>query len=870
MIGARLGPYEILSPLGAGGMGEVFRARDTRLGREVAIKVLPEEFFEDEDRKGRFEREAKLLAAVSHPNIAVIYSFEEISGRYLLVQELLEGETLRERLAKGALPPHNAIEVGIGIAHGLAAAHAKGIVHRDLKPANVFVTSNGVVKLLDFGLAKLVQPEASVTPDGTTMGRDPHTETGTVVGTMGYTSPEQLRGQAADARSDIFSFGCVQYEMLSGTSPFLRPTGVETITAIMREDPTPLSGTGRAIAPALTEIVNRCLEKRPEERFSSAHDLALALRAISGSSELPTVPPLRAPGRNRRLLGGLVLAVASVAVAATIGLLLRGRHATPLGGSIGQGRLKAVFSTADPVNAMALSPDGKMLAYVQEKDGKTDLYVTQVAGGVPLRLTNDEAREAEPQFSPDGDRLVFTRFSSSGEAPEICVMPALGGAVTPVLAGAVRAVWSPDGRRLACLLWQPPQPQTLAIVGADGREPKLLTHADSVYPFFRGLTWSPDGAYLVVARSTGGQASEMWTVQTSDGEMKRLSADPPGVFSSDPAFVADGSGIVHVSNRAGATNLWFMPVQGRVPVQLTSGPGPDRLPSVARTGAVAFTNNRERNGLWVYDLVTGTRQQRTAHSGVLWAPSFSPDGLDIAYCRAEEDGSWHIWIVPTRGGEPRQLTSSPLPEIYPRFSPDGKWVIYCTWSAQADRIWRVARRGGPPEPLTSERAEDDQYADMSPDGRRLAFTRTEGGETHVVVQEIGSTTARHLTKRVSTLPRWSPDGRWIAFAPDRSDSSGIFLVTPEGTNEHRLSETGGWPVWWPDGKALAYAVLGFDNLQRVRLASLAGPPPSPPVFPVTAQNTPFDFSKDGRYLAITDSETLASGIWLLEPREVRR
>lgn len=309
--GTKLGPYEILAPLGAGGMGEVYRARDTRLDREVAIKVLPEEFFENEERKRRFEREAKLLAAVNHPNIAAIYSFEEISGQYLLVQEMLEGETLRERLAKGPLPQHSAVELGVEIARGLAAAHAKGIVHRDLKPANVFVTSDGVVKLLDFGLAKLIRPEAAVTPDGTTVDREPRTESGTVLGTMGYTSPEQLRGEAADTRSDIFAFGCVLYEMLSGKSPFLKPTGAETITAIMSEDPAPLSGSGRAIAPALKEIVNRCLEKRPDDRFSSAHDLALALRAYSGGSEPPTAMKLP---RQRKLIAAVAAVLLIVAV----------------------------------------------------------------------------------------------------------------------------------------------------------------------------------------------------------------------------------------------------------------------------------------------------------------------------------------------------------------------------------------------------------------------------------------------------------------------------------------------------------------------------------------------------------------------------
>ncbi len=309
--GTRLGPYEIVASLGAGGMGEVYRARDTRLGRDVAIKVLPSDVAHDANRLARFEREARAVAALSHPNILALYDVGEANGIHYVVTELLEGETLREQLATGPLAQHSAVELGVKVARGLSGAHAKGIVHRDLKPANIFVSSDGVVKLLDFGLAKLVKPEAAVTPDGTTVDREPRTESGTVLGTMGYTSPEQLRGEAADARSDIFAFGCVLYEILSGRSPFLKPTGAETVAAIMSEDPPSLSGTGKPIASALTEIMKRCLEKRPDDRFSSAHDLALALQAYSGGPETPlTAPAVPVKRRWRRVAAASLSAVA--------------------------------------------------------------------------------------------------------------------------------------------------------------------------------------------------------------------------------------------------------------------------------------------------------------------------------------------------------------------------------------------------------------------------------------------------------------------------------------------------------------------------------------------------------------------------------
>ena len=310
--GSRLGPYEIIAPLGKGGMGEVYRALDTRLAREVAVKVLPADLSRDADSLTRFELEARAVAALNHPNIVALFDVGMREGSPFVVNELLEGESLRERLAKGVIPPHNAVEYGIGIAHGLAAAHARGIVHRDLKPANVFVTTDGVVKILDFGLAKLVQPKAGATPKDKdkTVPQELATDPDVVLGTIGYTSPEQLRGEPPDARSDVFAFGCLLHEMLSGGSPFLRSTGADTITAIMSKDPRPLSGKESVIAP-LNEIVRRCLEKRPEDRFSSAHDLALVLQAYSRGFKTPRAARvLPAGGRSRRVAAGFLFVAA--------------------------------------------------------------------------------------------------------------------------------------------------------------------------------------------------------------------------------------------------------------------------------------------------------------------------------------------------------------------------------------------------------------------------------------------------------------------------------------------------------------------------------------------------------------------------------
>jgi Tol biopolymer transport system component len=562
-------------------------------------------------------------------------------------------------------------------------------------------------------------------------------------------------------------------------------------------------------------------------------------------------------------MAALAVAGLATAGAALVWTAARQDRATPP--AVGGGRLREVLSSGDRIHSMALSGDGKMVAYVLEQGGRTDLYVSRAAGGAGIRVTSDDAREAEPQFSPDGERILFTWYPPSGSAPELRIVPTFGGHVTPVLAGAIRGAWSPDGMAMACVTWQPPKPQEIVIAHADGSNARILLKADSKYPFFGRLAWSPDGTALAIGRSAGGVASELWTVQVSNGSLRRLWTDPPGVYSKGPAYAPDGSGIVHVSNRGGATNLWFLPADGRAPVRLTSGAGPDLWPSISASGAIAFLNAPERSALWVYDLGSGARRTIVTHSSPLWAPAFSPDGQDVAYSRAEEDGSWHVWISPLRGGEPRRLTSSPLPEVYPRFFPDGEWLAYSTWSARTDRIWRVPRRGGPAEPLTPDSSSDDQYADPSPDGRRLAFARTTDGETHVVVQEMGRGEARRVTKGPSTLPRWSPDGRWIAFSADRTGTTGVFAVTPEGGDEHRISDNGGWPVWWPDGTGVAYSVLGFDDLQRVRITAVAARSRAFPTgLPVTGRNTPFDVARDGRSLAITDSEISAGRIWILE------
>jgi len=405
--GSRLGPYEITAAIGAGGMGEVYRARDTQLGRDVAIKVLPSFLSADPDRLRRFEQEARATAALNHPNILVVFQLGTHDGVPYLVSELLEGSTLREPLQRGALPIRKAIDYGVQIARGLAAAHEKGIVHRDLKPENVFVTKDGRVKILDFGLARLLPQRGEVELNALTMSdlSDP----GAVMGTVGYMSPEQVRGKPADHRADIFAFGAMLYEMLTGKRAFQKPTSAETMTAILNEEPPVLSQLVALAPPAMQRVVHRCLEKSPEQRFQSASDLAFALEELPDSSSVTVAAPASPDRERRSRLVATAVGLTVVALLAGAALILFRTRRSP---SPETGEYVQLTNFADSAVAPALSPDGRMLAFIRGDStfvGHGEVYVKLLPDGEPVQLTHDGLSKMGPlAFSPDGSRIAYT------------------------------------------------------------------------------------------------------------------------------------------------------------------------------------------------------------------------------------------------------------------------------------------------------------------------------------------------------------------------------------------------------------------------------------------------------------------------------
>ena len=875
MIGRVFGHFEVIQEIGSGGMGVVYKARDLHLDRFVALKILPPEKVADTERKRRFVQEAKAASALNHSNIVHIYDINTEAGVDYIAMEHVKGTTLDDQIGHRGLQLKETLKYAVQIADALAKAHSAGIIHRDLKPSNVMVNEDDTIKILDFGLAKLtekVQGDEFASTATDISDEKPVTGKGTIVGTVAYMSPEQVEGKTVDPRSDVFSFGSMLYEMVTGRRAFTGSNVFSTLSAVLSKEPAPL---GAGVPHDLGRIISRCLRKDPARRFQNMADLKVALEELKEESDshnpafiTSEAKTPREPRFFRKTVIYSIILGAAVIGATWFYIRSRSNHDRDMLSSISTpgGSLSLLVSSPNGAFDPALSPDGKMLAYVAEDQGRRDLFVSRVAGGESIRLTNDDAEESMPRFSPDGEHIVYTRLGSETRPSELCVIPTLGGQSVHLIDSALNAAWSADGKQLAFILRKPGEGDTLAISASDGTNISPILKSNATYPFFRSASWSPDGKHLAVVRSLGGIAGEIWLVSLDGSPPRRLSNDPAGIFSHMPVFTPDGRGVVHQSNRAGATNLWILPLDNGPPVRLTFGPGPDTRPSVALDGSIAFVNAHSRSSLIVYDLAKGQLHEILTHSSFLWAPAFSPSGRELAFSRAEYDGSWHIWIVPVQGGTPRQLTSGALPEVYPRFTPDGDSVVYHTWSTESDRIWRVPRTGGPPTALMPEDKDDTQYADISPNGQYIAFTRSENETSYIYIAAITDGKERKLTEFPSTLPHWSPDGQWIAFSRSRGYIDGIFVIRADGTGMRQLSETGGWPVWWPDSKHLGYQILGEEGFPEIHTIPLAGGP-SKVLHSVRYNDTnnPFDISPDGTLLATTNYKVVSSDIWLLQP-----
>jgi serine/threonine protein kinase len=807
--GTKLGAYQIIAPLGAGGMGEVYRARDATLKREVAIKVIPDTYASDPERLHRFQLEAEAAAALNHPNIVTVHGVGRDNGTSYIVAELLQGETLRERLRSGPIPVRVATNFGAQIARGLAAAHERGIVHRDLKPENIFVTRDARIKILDFGLAKLTERLPGLEPGrNDSVPTATHvTEPGMAVGTAAYMSPEQVRSRPVDFHADIFALGAVLYEMFTGKQAFGRPTAAETMTAILNEDPASRSQSGKNISPGLHRVILRCLEKKPEQRFQSASDLAFALEALSDPSDsgaLAITPGKRLPWAW--ILG----AAGGVAVAAAVLFWLRLPPSVPVVESITQitddGEPKSeVFTDGSRIYFM----EGE---FVEGEFGATHLAQVSVFGGSTAPLENAPPHAGIINVAPDGSAILL-RLDKS----DIALLPLPAGEPRRILDGpnTDSVAFLPDGDIVYSTQSQQGQAD-LMIAERDGSNARKLKS----FPARFGIDVSRDGQRLLICL----WRQEGCTVQST----ARDGSDPVTIgdllFPETDSIVWNHNGkyVLYDRKSKGQSDIWAAPVpsgwfhRSSHPVQLTSGPlsysgiysGPD--------GKRIFTvGTKSRSEMVRYD--PNTRQFSPYFPGLAAIETqFSPDGEWMAYLSFPDTSLWRCRID---GSERKQLTFPPMKAGWPRFTPDGKKISFTyadnaiSYKSADKGIYEVDKAGGKPRKL----ADSGVASDWSPDGGRLVFVGE--NQTGPLVRLMNLATGR-----ISDVPgsegvmgaSFVSAGTLVAFKTNKfvtfDFSSGKWsdlLALPSASLSWQLSR---------DHKFLFYAV-GAQKVQRVSLAT---------------------------------------------------
>lgn len=834
--GARLGDYEVQRLIGSGGMGEVYQARDTRLDREVAIKVLPAVLSHDPDRLRRFEQEARAAAALNHPNILAVHQLGTYEGAPYLVSELLEGSTLREQPLRGLLPVRKVIDYGVQIARGLAAAHEKGITHRDLKPENLFITKDGRVKILDFGLAKLTQRQTISDQNTPTVSAE--TEPGVVMGTVGYMAPEQVRGSATDSRTDIFAFGAILYEMLTGKRAFQKPTAAETMAAILNEDPTEISQLRRAMPPTLQQVVHRCLEKNPEQRFQSTSDLAFALEAISDFSQevlsrttgIKESKPGIAISARAGLRRAIRFGVVSIGTLAVIAFWWNSPPPFPRVVSYTQITHDGRRKHPTGIEMSGSVTDGARLFFTEGAgdDGLTPILAQVSSGGgetEPLRVPFKMSVILD--FSPTASELLVASFSDNPEMDHaLWAVPALGG--SPRRLGSVKSVfaaWSPDGNKLVYA-----QGSDLYLARNDGADSRKLVTVPGIPGWVESyipdwVRWSPDARRIRFSVQDPQTLSfTLWEVSVDGSNLHPLLPGwniPPAECCG--AWSPDGRYFVFQSTRNGRTDLWAMRDKvnlferaSRKPVQLTAGPMSFLGPDVTRDGKKLFALGiQSKNELVRYD---GVSKQFVPYLSGMSAEGmdFSKDGHWVTYVSIPQGTLWRSKLD---GSERLQLTFPPLQIASPRWSPDGKQIAFMArLPAHLWQIYLMPAEGGSPRQVLSD-PENEGEPDWSPSGNLLVFSQfpwmKSGATSRVVVRLLDL-----KTQQASILPgseglysaHWSSDGRYIAASTGPKLT--IFEVATQKWTT--VSQIGGTILGWSRDNNYIY----FENSNAIYRAGV--------------------------------------------------
>jgi Tol biopolymer transport system component len=794
LAGKSLGHYELLSLIGTGGMGEVYRAHDVALKREVAVKVLPSSFSQNADRLRRFKQEARAASALNHPNIVTIHEIGEIDSCHFIVSEYIEGETLRQRLMRGRMDFDDVIDVTTQIASGLAAAHTVGVIHRDIKPENVMLRPDGYVKILDFGLAKLSE---RLDTDPSMVARL-KTKTGAVMGTSRYMSPEQARGFAVDGRSDVWSLGVVIYEMVTGRAPFEGDTDSDVLVSILEREPTTLEPSLAGQSRELEKIIKKALRKDREARYQTAAELLTDLKSVRlGHGSWSTAKRL-----------GLLAATLALIVS---GLLWFYASRQPAKSALPPMRIVPFTSFPGWEGNPAFSPDGNQIAFDWggEKGDNSDIYVMLIGSEKPLRLTTDPGADTEPKWSPDGRQIAFIRATESDFA--IYTVPALGGSERKLLSLGAKADWgpsspdldwSPDGRYIACVEKRSGlDPPNIFLFSPETGERRRLTSplATSYGDYFPAF--SPDSHTLAFSRYSKGLSQDLYLVSVTGGEPRRLTFDNTLLFGS--VWSADGREIIFSSTREGGDyGLWRISASGGTPERLAVGVHYVPVASISRRGnRLAYVQWTGDWNIYRIDVSDSTRStsppiKLTSSTRLDSNPQYSPDGKRIVF-QSDRSGSNEIWMSNSDGSNPVEVTSLNKWAGRPRWSPDGRHIAFELQVEANIDIYVISAEGGPPRPVVTDDSLDG-LPNWSADGRWIYFVSDRTGEPQVWKVPAKGGEAIQVTKHRGNLAFESPDGRYVYYV--KFSAPGIWRVPVDGGDEVEVLDSfdqslnGDWAV----------------------------------------------------------------------------
>jgi serine/threonine protein kinase/Tol biopolymer transport system component len=834
-IGHSIKQYKILSLLGSGGMGEVYVAQDSLLGRKVALKILPLQFTRDPDRVARFQRESRAASSLNHPNIVTIHEIGHDQSTHFIVTELIEGDTLRKKISHGKLPLKEAVEITLQVASALEAAHLAGIIHRDIKPENIMIRRDGYVKVLDFGLAKLTEKHKS-DPD---LGTDPQflsTETGLVMGTLSYMSPEQASAREVDQRTDIFSLGVVFYEMVTGKNPFKREHLAATLNAILDEQPEPLTSSRPSVAFDLERVVARMLDKEKEYRYQTAADLRASLKRMqrgidsgitASASKLSTyqvspVTKIINPWWRIAAIGFAIVALFSIAAWLFLPRTKGSMPATDWQSA----RITKVTDQAGYEYFPSLSPDGKSVIYASDVRGNFDIYLQRIGTKKTINLTEDSRdNDTEPTYSPDGTRIAFRSERDGGG---IFVMSETGESVRQLTSFGYNPCWSPDGKEIACaeddvILGNSriKVPSRLWVISAATGATRLISEGDAVLP-----SWSPNGKrILYLGRSIGTMRPD-----GSDSKTIRLSN-----FAYTGTWSRDGRYIYIITSRIGIPSLW------RLAIDETSGETsgePELIPtpfsyiynlSFSQDGKrLVYAQDTSRQNIYrlAFDPtaghITGQPQPVIQSTSSTYMPTISPNGELLAFVKRSK-----LLILKPNNPIPNQLVEGNSYDIYPRWSSDGKRLAFqSNLSGAPDQIHIMNADGSGVQKVTNSSKAGAVYPIWSPDGTRLAYSIF-SGKTYIM--DLRKPFDQQTPEETPNFPNseayfiawdWSPDGQYLVGnrGENGADSKGIYTYslaakTYEEISDMKYSDLISRPLWLKDSRHIL-----FSTREKILLA----------------------------------------------------